>query len=1329
MIRLYEVNTKVCKLHDNFQNIFLGILFIIVFFSSMLFPNNDNQKKILILVEGNTEIATIPIATGRQLNNLLGHFHTSITLKGVNQYNTSEINSYDFVFYIGDKFRNNVPQIFLSDIINTSKQVVWINTGFIEFSKNFDTKKYFGFYVSNVDSTSNYDAVKSGDKYFTKEDPTVEAIQIVDKKMVKVLATVYSSKLKKESPYIVKSKNLIYIADSPFAYANETDRYLLFADMLHDILGENHEESHSAIIRIEDISPMDNADKLRAIADLLSQKGIPFLVSVIPFYVNPETNTRVSLSDKPELVDALKYMVKNGASIVMHGSTHQYKGITASDFEFWDAVTNKPIKNEKEEAFSAKIENGIHELIKNGLYPVLWETPHYTGSQLFYKTISKYFTTAMEPRLVIDDFDQSQYFPYVIHRDNFGQKIYPENLGYVPLDEDKEVSRQAVLNILKGAKANLQVRDGFAACFFHEFIDIEFLEQIVNGITALGYTYIDLKEYVNKVQLKDRVILTGSQDYNITLDNQYLVESVFDKDGELKQKYYSNERLNGTIKKSVKLLEGEIYFAEPAEFKEQKLTFWEDLKNKTGKFVRSVFEPKKTKKIARPVILWNHYALGGKYNDQASFVSAFKSININVDTIFVGQNIDLSKYNLVIIPSAVVDSLSDVNMNMISEYVKNGGNVILDSRSSIAEMFNIKFLDSKLKVWKIRDKYFPEEQIAWRYSELVSKFEMDYSDEIFCSDEITKMPMVIGKAVNKGKVIYINSLFDPYSTNGCSMYPYLLEYVKDYFNLYPIVRRNNLEVFFDPGFRSAYSLENLVKQWVSQGIQIIHAAGWHIYPKYTFDYKRLIELAHANGILVYAWLEPPQVSQKFWNEHPEWREKNYLNQDVRPSWRYPVALTNSQCLSTVTNELVSFLDKYDWDGVNLAELYFEAGIGFTEPNLFTPMNSSAVSDVQKQYGIPLLKIFDHASEYYWKNNSFVHKSIVEYRVNKLSMIYEKLLSAFNSITQKNKGFDIIVTAMDSYGSPELKENIAVDMDKILELQKKFNFRLQVEDPQNRWSTDPLRYRQIGNLYASKVGAKEKIALDLNIMKFREEKDVTPFPTLIQTGIESYQLINAASLGAPRYTLYSESTINLQDFSFLPFAAASEVEYHFTKNGITLNSPHSFSLQLPEEIKFIHLDGYPIAASRNNAFVIPAGMHTVELTKEPLTSFSTYELQVKILSFTGNLKSVAYGLKDIKVAYESDMRTIISLNAIPTSVKVDDNDYPITVMKGTDCYSIFLPPGSHYAVITAGEVFSYGINLTSLWSSQGIAIFGTVAVILLAFMLVYLKIIKRKFSSK
>ena len=99
------------------------------------------------------------------------------------------------------------------------------------------------------------------------------------------------------------------------------------------------------------------------------------------------------------------------------------------------------------------------------------------------------------------------------------------------------------------------------------------------------------------------------------------------------------------------------------------------------------------------------------------------------------------------------------------------------------------------------------------------------------------------------------------------------------------------------------------------------------------------------------------------------------------------------------------------------------------------------------------------------------------------------------------------------------------------------------------------------------------------------------------------------------------------------------------------------------------------------------------------------------------------------AYESDTRTLLSVNREPTQVQVDDADYAYTVMKGNDCFTIFLPAGRHTVSLDAGDRFSYGVSLTSFWSSTAIAIFGTVAILLLLLMYVLLVVVRRRYSTK
>ena len=63
--------------------------------------------------------------------------------------------------------------------------------------------------------------------------------------------------------------------------------------------------------------------------------------------------------------------------------------------------------------------------------------------------------------------------------------------------------------------------------------------------------------------------------------------------------------------------------------------------------------------------------------------------------------------------------------------------------------------------------------------------------------------------------------------------------------------------------------------------------------------ERLIEACHRHGMLVYAWVELPHVSEKFWSDHPEWREKTALLQDAQLDWRKLMNLQNRDCATAV----------------------------------------------------------------------------------------------------------------------------------------------------------------------------------------------------------------------------------------------------------------------------------------------------------------------------------------------------------------------------------------------------------------------------------------------
>jgi uncharacterized protein YdaL len=1304
------------------KRVILFPLFLI-FSVSFSVAANYPDKKVLVLVEGEYNLKSYATGQGRQLVQLLGHFNTTVKIDGINNYKAHDIDKYDYLFYVGFSGLATMPFDFCSDVIKTSKPVIWINSGFLDFCKKQNVEKRFGFTVTEYEHNSIFGFVKADNVVYLKGTSDINFIQIQNKKAVEIWATAFSVKPKKEVPYMVKSDNLIYVADLPFTGATESDRYLYFADKLHDILGEQHAENHQAIIRIEDVTPLNDPDKLREVADILSERGIPFLVGVVPIYVDPGNDIRVKLTERPEVVDALKYMVQNGGSIVMHGVTHQYRGISTNDYEFWDGTTNKPINGENSDDIAKKIESGLDELIKNGIYPVAWETPHYTASNKTYEVVSKFFGTAVEQRMTIEDFDYGQYFPYIINNDIYGQKIFPENLGYVPLNPNYDSSLVYVNKIIKGSEMIYHVRDGIASCFFHPFLNLNLLKILADGLKKNGYSFLDLRDYENWVKTHDKIIVTGSQTYSMTIDNSYLLEIYYDKVGNISKKIFSPERVNGVITKSITLQPGEFYMAEGIDYHIKEPSFKDIALQKFQDTYTDIMGGNEWHE-ARVSLCWNQFARGASFFDQASFASMFNSLNIKVDTIFAGQDLDLSKSNLLVVPYSYINYLTYFDFDKIVRYVKGGGNLITDRKNKLIEKFDIKFFNVESRLQLIRDNYFPQELISWKYSQLVNKFDYNDDDEIFCEDANTGLAAAIGRKYGNGKIIYFNSMFDPNTPHGYSNYPFAMEYVKKYLQLQPVFKRENLEVYFDPGLRQNTSVENLVKIWVKQGIRIIHIAGWHQYPKYNYDYQRVIKLAHENGILVYAWLEPPYISQKFWEKHPEWREKNFKNEDVVSIWRYPVALTDQKCLETVILEYLDFLKIYDWDGVNIGELHFEAGKGFEDPKLFTPMHPTACKEFKKKYGFDLKQIFDQTSLYYWKTNQKAKEDVIKYRVDKIADFHDQILGAITKFAKTKSGFNIVVTFLDSYFSPENTVYYGINSDKIIELHKKYDFILQPEDPSTKWSTDPLRYVEFGRTYARKMDDSSKLSIDLNILSFRKKEEVTPFPTLVQTGIESYEMVNFSSVGATRFTIYSEATCNPQDLSYFPYAASSVVKYEYIENGYTVKSPYSFILQLPVNIKVITVDGQSMMGFRDNRFFIPAGEHSISYEQSNLPGFSAVELQPHLLSFSGNILDIRFDMRRLSFNYESTERAIASLNSKPTLVSVDGKNYPFELLKGNDCFSIFLPVGKHTVQISTGDKFTYGISLTSLWSISAIAIYGTLAAFSLLLMYFILKIVRR-----
>ncbi|NML47210.1 DUF2334 domain-containing protein [Ramlibacter sp. G-1-2-2] len=486
------------------------------------------------------------------LRNLLGHFDAAVDVLPVQEYQAGQVDAHAATFYLGSDYNAALPATFLHDAAATAKTLVWFKYNLWELANDAS----LGFGASHgiaFDRLRGMNAVPSAAnpqpgffdqvvykklsfvKYYNYDaaanrlnaDPDIGVVTIADPAKAKELVPIYDTATGEEAPYIVRAGTFWYVADVPFSFIGPRDRYLVIADLLHDMLGINHAESHRAMVRLEDVDAKVSVQTMKKLTDLMEGKGIPFSMALIPHYKDPLGYANggvpqdIPLAQATDLKTAANYATAHGGQVVMHGYTHQYgaqqnpwTGVSGDDYEFWDIVNNKPVAEDSQLWAYGRLQAGLAELAAANLRPIAWETPHYQASANTSKVVPLAFDTTYQ-RVVYytadqpdfsphagKDFTAGQLFPYVIQRDWYNQRVLPENLGNIEYDIRK-VDPMSFYNytwqdIALNAQYAWVVRDGFASFFFHPFwaekdMDTpgyEDFKSLLDAIGAQGYTWV-----------------------------------------------------------------------------------------------------------------------------------------------------------------------------------------------------------------------------------------------------------------------------------------------------------------------------------------------------------------------------------------------------------------------------------------------------------------------------------------------------------------------------------------------------------------------------------------------------------------------------------------------------------------------------------------------------------------------------------------------------------------------------------------------------------------------------------------------------------------------
>jgi len=526
-------------------------------------------KNVLILYDNAGEFGHTGKEHAILLENLLGHFNATVTLQPVFQYQSGQLDGHDVVFYIGSTFdvqnywKNNEQQNYqnyLADVAATNTPIVWINHNLRSLVEELGGPTEFinkyGFQFLGIDNDRKFNRVEYKNVELHKGvvvyanpgtsqigctnesngeewkdgidapgpwacDTVMNTVRIVDTNKVTVYATAYSThgidnELTKV-PYVTRSENFWYIGDLPFMFFSEEDRYLVFADLLHEILdsGINEQEKY-ILLRLEDISPHTNTLDLEKITAYLELEKIPFTFAAVAAYKDPKG---INNNDVPQYIKMpgssiakiiKRYYDKGIASVVMHGYSHQwsnennpFSGITGEDFEFFRVTMNDDnslnfvgsLPGDSARWAANRITDAAHLFLDSGFKAFAWEAAHYMASETAYLAIREVFPIHYGRLIYFSDETPNegffgQFFPYPIDRDSYGYQLIPENMGNVTLNPVPGYREVLPDDLVRYTEKLSVVRDRVASFFYHPALGVDHLKEVVDGARRNGYRFI-----------------------------------------------------------------------------------------------------------------------------------------------------------------------------------------------------------------------------------------------------------------------------------------------------------------------------------------------------------------------------------------------------------------------------------------------------------------------------------------------------------------------------------------------------------------------------------------------------------------------------------------------------------------------------------------------------------------------------------------------------------------------------------------------------------------------------------------------------------------------
>jgi hypothetical protein len=590
--------------------------------------------------------------------------------------------------------------------------------------------------------------------------------------------------------------------------------------------------------------------------------------------------------------------------------------------------------------------------------------------------------------------------------------------------------------------------------------------------------------------------------------------------------------------------------------------------------------------------------------------------------------------------------------------VEHGAILILEGESSLADLFGFRrSRKDPVRVQSLTDVHRPDLPIVWEKGLELPLFEIPEDAQVFARERWSGAPMTAGLKRGAGAVLWVAA---PPGERGYERFPYLLNALAD-LGLEPPFRGNRLWAFFDSAYRTRVDADYFAARWRKAGIAALHVAAWHNFepdPEGDAYLRKLIDACHRQGILVYAWFELPHVSEKFWADHPEWREQTAVGQDAQLDWRKLMNLTNRDCFRAVSAGVRALVGRFDWDGVNLAELYFESLEGIANPSRFTPMNADVRALFQQQAGFDPRELFGARAD------DASRRLFLDFRAGLVRRMQEEWMAELEQARRAKPDLDLVLTHVDDRFDTGMRDSIGADAARVLPLLDTRSFTFLIEDPATVWNLGPERYPAIAERYRALTPHKEKLAIDLNIV----ERYQNVYPTKQQTGAELFLLVHRAAGSFARVALYFENSLLPPDLKLLPAAAATVSRIERMGPKTVIDSAGGAGIPWKGGAK---VDGELWPAQDDETLWLPGGPHAVEPAAPGAGP--------RLLHLNGELRAArAVSANSLEFTYQSGARAIAIVSRTPVKLQIDGVDEAPRLAGPA---TLLLPRGQHVVTLT------------------------------------------------